>query len=168
MTMSPTGIALLKSFEGLRLKAYNDGVGVITIGYGTTRLPSGEPVQVGMEINQSAADDFLKHDLQIFEQEVTRDTMDPSLGEGRTPTQNQFDAMVCLCYNIGPGNFRQSSVLRRFLQGNFIYAGEAFLLWNKAGGKILPGLTRRREAERDLFLRGALPALPAPPAIQST
>lgn len=148
MRLSDAGLALLKEFEGCRLNAYDDGVGVWTIGYGSTL-----GVKPGDTITREEAERLLREvDLPKFEKEVFRDTADPALGPGRTPTQNQFDAMVCLCYNIGQGNFRQSTVLRRFLQGDFNSAGEAFLMWNKAGGKVLPGLVRRREAERDLFL----------------
>ena len=71
----------------------------------------------------------------------------------RLPSQAQFDAMASLCWNIGPGNFAKSSVVRRFNDGNLMGAGDAFRLWNKAGGKVLKGLVNRREAERALFLR---------------
>jgi lysozyme len=94
-----------------------------------------------MTITEREAEDILTRDLFKYEQGVTTALT-------RRPTQPQFDAMVSLCYNIGPGAFRKSSALRLFNQGDKTKAANALLLWNKAGGKVLKGLTRRREAER--------------------
>ena len=137
------GLELIKVFEGCELKAYRDAVGVLTIGYGST----GGHVKVGMTITRVEAEQLLREDLQRFEVGV-----DQRLGDTEV-TDNQFSAMVSLAFNIGLANFSGSSVLRRILAGNVQGAADAFLMWNKAGGKELKGLTRRRAAERELFLK---------------
>ena len=89
---------------------------------------------------------LLKKGIRKYEDAVTT-------GVGDAPTtQNQFDAMVSLCYNIGAGNFRKSTVLREHRSANYSQAAKAFLMWNKAGGKVLNGLVARREAEKALYL----------------
>lgn len=137
------GLELIKVFEGCELKAYRDAVGVLTIGYGST----GGHVKAGMTITRVEAEQLLREDLQRFEVGV-----DQRLGDIEV-TDNQFSAMVSLAFNIGLANFSGSSVLRRILAGNVQGAADAFLMWNKAGGKELKGLTRRRAAERELFLK---------------
>lgn len=137
------GLELIKVFEGCELKAYRDAVGVLTIGYGST----GGHVKAGMTITRVEAEQLLREDLQRFEVGV-----DQRLGDIEV-TDNQFSAMVSLAFNIGLANFGGSSVLRRILAGNVQGAADAFLMWNKAGGKELKGLTRRRAAERELFLK---------------
>lgn len=164
MKTSRDGIALLKKWEGCRLKAYTDSVGVWTIGYGHTSA-AGEPrVAAGMSITQQEAEDILARDLVKYEAAVDRALT-------RSPSQAQFDACVSLCYNIGQGAFAGSTVVRKFNAGDIDGAADAFLLWNKAGGKVLPGLEARRADERKLFLKPAAvePAkpvapVPAPPA----
>lgn len=141
MKINSAGLELLKSFEGCRLKAYHDVVGVLTIGYGSTR-----EVKEGQVITQAQADELLREDLEFFENHVTKALEDVEY------TSNQFSACVCLAYNIGVAAFLKSTVLRRFKAGDIDGAGEAFLMWNKAGGRELAGLTRRRKAERKLFL----------------
>ena len=153
MKTETRGLALIKQYEGLRLEAYQDSIGIWTIGYGHT-AQAGHPHPVpGMRITQSEADAILARDLADFERAVDN-------AVARPPTQSQFDAMVSLCFNIGPGNFARSSVVRCFNLGDESQAAEAFLLWNKAGGKFLPGLARRRAAEKRLFLAqvGTTPA----------
>ncbi|SEB80507.1 lysozyme [Pseudomonas saponiphila] len=140
MRTSQRGLNLIKSFEGLRLQAYQDSVGVWTIGYGTTR-----GVKTGMSISKEQAERMLLNDVQRFEPEVQRMITAPL-------NQNQWDALMSFTYNLGAGNL-ESSTLRRLLNvGDYSGAAEQFLRWNKAGGKVLSGLTRRREAERALFL----------------
>lgn len=142
MKINAAGLALIKEFEGLRLRAYHDAVGIPTIGYGST----GSHVRMGMTITEQEAEDLLKLDLSRFERGVAQ-------AVGAVPTTpNQFSAMVCLAYNIGVGAFNRSSVLRLHLQGKRLLAAGAFLLWVKAGGKTLRGLVRRRNAERKLYL----------------
>lgn len=142
MKINPAGLALIKEFEGLRLRAYRDAVGIPTIGYGST----GAHVHMGLTITEQEAEDLLKRDLARFEQGVTQ-------AVGAIPTtSNQFSAMVCLAFNIGLGAFGRSSVLRFHRQSRPTLAAGAFLLWVKAGGKTLRGLIRRRNAERRLYL----------------
>lgn len=150
MTTSTAGINLIKQFEGCKLEAYLCPAKVPTIGYGSTF-----GVRMGDRITQEEAERRLRKDLVKFECIVEDALTVPA-------SQNQFDAMVSLCYNIGPGNpklnmpgFLTSSVLRRFLAGDIAGAADAFLMWNKGGGRVLPGLVRRRKAERELFLSEA-------------
>lgn len=143
MRTSQRGLSLIKSFEGLRLQAYQDSVGVWTIGYGATR-----GVKSGMSISKEQAERMLLNDVQRFEAEVQRLITAPL-------NQNQWDALMSFTYNLGAGNL-ESSTLRRLLNcGDYSGAAEQFPRWNKAGGKVLAGLTRRREAERALFLEAA-------------
>lgn len=133
------GLCLIKEFEGCRLKAYKCPAGVWTIGYGWT--PGVKPGQVW---TQEQAEEMLAKGVKPYAATVAKTCPHAS--------QNQFDAMVSLCYNIGPGNFIKSSVARLHNQGNFNAAADAFLKWNKGGGKVLAGLDRRRRAERKLYL----------------
>ena len=133
-------LSLIKSFEGLRLNAYLDSVGVPTIGYGHTR-----GVKIGQVITESQAQEFLKQDLQDAIAGVERLVT-------TTLTDNQFGALVSLVFNIGVGNFAKSSLLRKVNMKQFIAASDSFAAWNKASGKVLSGLTRRRAAEKKLFL----------------
>ncbi|MCL8307670.1 lysozyme [Pseudomonas putida] len=133
----------MKSFEGLRLQAYQDAVGVWTIGYGATR-----GVKAGMSISKEQAERMLLNDLQRFEPEVERLVTVPL-------SQNQWDALVSFTYNLGAANLESSTLLRKLNAGDYVAAADQFPRWNKAGGKVLAGLTRRREAERALFLEPA-------------
>ncbi|RRV49596.1 lysozyme [Pseudomonas sp. p106] len=143
MRTSQRGLCLIKSFEGLRLQAYQDAVGVWTIGYGTTR-----GVSAGISITNEQAERMLLNDVQRFEPEVERLITAPL-------SQNQWDALISFTYNLGAANL-ESSTLRRLLNaGDYAGAAEQFPRWNKAGGKVLPGLVRRRAAERELFLEAA-------------
>lgn len=144
MKINKAGIDLIKRFEGFVPNAYLCPAGVWTIGYGTTSAAGLVDVRKGMTITQEQADEWLVYALDKYEGSVLRHLK-------RTPNENQFSAMVSLCYNIGEGNFKGSTVLREFNDGNFIAAASAFRMWNKAAGKILPGLIRRREVEAQLF-----------------
>lgn len=139
------GVQLIREFEGLRLQAYRDPVGIWTIGYGHTL-----GAHKGQRITEVEAVGFLREDLRSAEGRVNAWTRDVKT------SPNEFGAMVSLCFNIGSGNFRTSSVLRLHRQGQNDAAASAFLLWNKGhvDGKlvVLPGLKRRREAERRLYL----------------
>jgi GH24 family phage-related lysozyme (muramidase) len=148
MKTNRAGIELIKRWEGCRLTAYQDSVGVWTIGYGLTSAAGLGPVRKGMTITQQQADDYLVRALVSYEAAVTRVL-------ARSPNENQFAAMVSLCYNIGPGAFAKSSIAKRFNVGDAAGAADAFRLWNKAGGKVLQGLVNRREDERKLFLTPA-------------
>lgn len=141
--IGPRGLALVKEFEGLRLKAYLCPARVWTIGYGST----GPHVKPGMVITEAEADALLQRDLDRFEAAVAE--------EAPGATQNQFDAMVCLAFNIGIGAFEKSSVLRLHKAGQHWPAAEAFGKWIFAKGKELPGLKRRRAREADLYRSAA-------------
>ncbi|EKS6326456.1 lysozyme [Enterobacter hormaechei] len=145
MQTSDKGIALIKEFEGCKLTAYQDSVGVWTIGYGWTQPVDGKPIRAGMTINQEAAERLLKTGLVSYESDVSR-LVKVGL------TQGQFDALVSFTYNLGARSLSTSTLLRKLNAGDYAGAADEFLRWNKAGGKVLNGLTRRREAERALFL----------------
>lgn len=134
-------IDLIKRNEGCVLHAYRDSVGVLTIGYGHTG-----DVYPGQVITQAQAEALLRQDLQTFENGV-----DDVLADIDT-SDNQFGAMVSLAYNVGLGNFKHSTVLRLHNAGDYSGAADAFRMWNRAGGIVLQGLTRRREEERTLYL----------------
>ncbi|MEO0866979.1 MAG: lysozyme [Cyanobacteria bacterium J06642_11] len=135
-----SGVSLIKSFEGLRLRAYQDAVGVWTIGYGTTR-----GVRPGQEISEAQAEALLKSDLNRFERDVNQAVRIPI-------NDNQFAALVSFTYNVGAGAMKNSTLLRKLNRRDIYGAANEFLRWNRAGGRVLAGLTRRRRAERALFL----------------
>ena len=141
MTPSARCFAIIKEFEGCKLKAYRCPAGVWTIGYGWTI-----GVKPGMRWTQQKAEEMLIEGVKPYAQAVAK-----SLGRAPT-TQGQYDALVSFCYNAGQGNFRRSSMLRYHLRGQRMQAANAFLAWNKGGGKVLKGLVRRRQAERALYL----------------
>ncbi|MEO1445446.1 MAG: lysozyme [Cyanobacteria bacterium J06635_11] len=135
------GLLLIKSFEGLRLKAYRDAVGIWTIGYGTTR-----GVRPGMQISKEKAEEFLQADLTRFEKAINDAVKVPI-------NDNQFSALVSFTYNVGSGAFRSSTLLRLLNQRHDLRStANQFPRWNRAGGRVLSGLTRRRNAEKGLFL----------------
>jgi len=171
MHVSPRGRALIKQFEGFREIAYQDVVGVWTIGYGFTR-----GVTPGQHMTLAQAEARLITELLGYEQAVLS-------GCTLEPNQNQLDAMCSLAWNIGIAGFLRSTVLRAHNRGDFQSASRAFGLWNKAGGREWAGLTRRRAAEAALYLEpapglvqrvveGAIPAaqageVPPPPPAQA-
>lgn len=149
MKTNKAGLDLIKAFEGCRLRAYPDpatGGEPYTIGWGLTSAAGLIKVTPGLKITQAQADEYLVQSLGKYEAAVSKAVT-------QKPTDNQFGAMVSLCYNIGPANFARSSVVRYFNAGNIQAAADAFLRWNRAAGRVLPGLTRRREDERKLFLK---------------
>ncbi len=143
MRTSAAGRALIKQFEGEKLTAYICPAGMLTIGVGHT----GKDVKLGMTITPEESDKLLQSDLQSSESAVNR-MVRVAL------TQNQFDALVSFVFNVGPGAFRSSTLLRLLNAGDYFGAADEFPRWNKGGGKVLPGLTKRRAAERAMFLRG--------------
>ena len=145
MQTSDKAIALIKEFEGCKLTAYQDSVGVWTIGYGWTQPVDGKPIRAGMTIKQETAERLLKTGLVSYESDVSR-LVKVGLSQG------QFDALVSFTYNLGARSLSTSTLLRKLNAGDYAGAADEFLRWNKAGGKVLNGLTRRREAERALFL----------------
>lgn len=158
MKTNREGIELIKRFEGLRLTAYLCPANVWTIGYGHTSAAGAPVVKKGMKITKDEAAEILVRDLVKYEVAVMKALT-------RNPNENQFSAMVSLCYNIGPGAFAKSSVVRKFNAGDASGAAAAFRLWNKAGGKVLAGLVRRREEEIILFSK---PYVNGPAAVTVT
>lgn len=169
MKTSQAGIDLLKRWEGCKLTAYRDSAGVWTVGYGLTTAAGIIVVKEGTTITQRQAEAYLVEALAKYELAVEKALK-------RQPTQSQFDAMVSLCYNIGPGAFAGSTVVRRFNEGNIAGSADAFLMWTKAGGRELQGLVNRRKDERALFLKASPlatggpqgarePAQPIPPPV---
>lgn len=155
MRTGTAGLDLIKSFEGWRAEAYRDAVGVWTIGYGHTAMAGAPRPVAGMVITRAQGEQLLRTDLLVYEAAVNQALT-------VVVSQNQFDALVSFCYNVGPGNFRTSSVLRYTNQGRFAAVPGRLLLWNKAKGKVLRGLTRRRMAEGALYITPGLPDVPKP------
>jgi lysozyme len=145
--ISAQGIELIQEFEGLRTRAYRDAVGVWTIGYGHTSAAGLPRVTKGMEITQEEADTILKRDIAMFSEGVAR-LVKVAL------TDDQFSSLVSFAYNVGLGNFQNSSVLKSINARDFNSVPHRLALWTKAGGRILPGLIRRRAAEAALFSSG--------------
>ena len=134
------GIELIKHFEGCELEAYKCPAGVWTIGYGHIK-----GVKEGMTITESQAEEMLKSELNEYEGYINN-LVTVELN------QNQFDAMVSWVYNLGGGNLKASTLLKVLNSGDYDGVPAQMMRWNKAGGKVLEGLTRRRQAEADLFV----------------
>lgn len=146
MKTGKSGKELIKRYEGFRAFAYLCPAGVWTVGFGTTRI-NGKPVHENQKVTIDEANILLEEDLKKFEDSINT-LVDVQLN------QNQFDALVSFVYNLGPTNFKKSTLLKKINDSEFSEAAEEFLKWNKAKGKVLPGLTRRRNAERELFITG--------------
>jgi lysozyme len=144
--ISKKGVDLIKSFEGLRLKPYLCSAKVPTIGYGNTFYENGSKVTLkDQAITEARATELLEWSLNKFEQYVDSYCID-------SITQNQFDALVSFCYNLGPANLKASTLLKKVNKDpNDPTIRAEFMKWNKAGGRALAGLTRRREAEANLY-----------------
>lgn len=139
MHISEKGLALIRQAEGLRLSAYKCPAGIATIGYGHTA-----GVKMGQSIDKAEAERLLRGDVASFELSV--------LGIVSVPlSQGQFDALVSFAYNLGASALKGSTLLRLLNAGLYADAANQFGRWNKAGGKVLAGLTARRAAERALF-----------------
>jgi lysozyme len=139
--INDTGLLLLKSSEGCELHAYQDAVGVWTIGYGHT----GSDVHPGQTITQADADTLLEADLKCFEVAVNNLV-------SHDLTSNQFAALVDFAYNEGAGALAGSTLLRLLNAGDVAGAADQFAAWDEAGGEVLPGLVARRAKEKELFL----------------
>ncbi len=140
--VNDAGIALLKSFEGCKLKAYKDVRGILTIGYGHT----GADVEPDMEINQAAAEAFLKKDLEWAASQVEKALKLPV-------SDNEFAAVVCFAFNVGVHSCVNSTLMKLLNAGKHKEASEQFVRWDMSNGHVVTGLLRRRLAERDLFLK---------------
>ncbi len=142
MTTSKNGIEFIKRHEGLRLKAYQDSAGVWTIGYGHTST-----AKQGMTITEAEAEKLLIQDLKTAEDEINRHLLPLK--------QHQFDSLISLVFNIGIGAFRKSTLLKRLkMDVNHPDIANQFNRWVYGGGKILPGLVRRRKEEANLYING--------------
>ncbi|CAI0818411.1 lysozyme [Serratia entomophila] len=145
MQVSNKVISLIKEFEGCKLKAYQDSVGVWTIGYGWTQPVDGRKIGPGMVIDQATAERLLKCGLVQYEQGVNQ------LVKVKI-TQGQFDALVSFAYNLGLRSLSTSTLLQKLNAGDKQGAADQFCRWVNAGGKRLDGLVSRRAAEREMFL----------------
>lgn len=152
MQLSNKGLAIIQQFEGFSAKPYHDVKGVCTIGFGCTYYTDGTPVKMTDKplTRQQAVDLQLAVLNKDFVPKIAN-LMQPQINSGFV-TQNMFDACCSLTYNIGINGFAGSSVLRNIKAGNKQAAADAFLPWNKSGGKVVQGLINRRNAERKLFL----------------
>jgi len=139
MNISNEGISLIKKFEGCELDSYKDAVGVWTIGYGHTKN-----VKEGMTISKEQADNMLLNELDEYCEYVEK-AVDVTL------KQCEFDALVAWTYNLGPTNLNKSTMLKKLNNKEYQDVPHEIKRWNKAGGKVLQGLVRRREAESLLF-----------------
>lgn len=146
MSASDKCVDLICEFEGKRLAAYDDGVGVWTIGFGTTVYPDGIQVKNGDACTEAQAKAYMAHDLKKFEQAVNSSVTIPL-------NQNQFDALVSLAYNIGTGAFNKSTLVKKLNAGDIRGAADQFDVWVNAGGKRMQGLVNRRAKEKEVFLR---------------
>ena len=146
MKTSENGLNLIEQFEGCKLTSYKCPAGVWTIGIGSTRYADGSAVKQGQTLlNKQTALDLLANTIAPFEHAVN--------AVGVALNQNQFDALVSLCYNIGAGNFASSTLVKLLKSGaDKTEIADQFLRWDKANGKPLVGLTYRRMIERTLFL----------------
>jgi lysozyme len=142
--------ALIECFEGLRELAYHDCAGILTVGFGHTTAAGQPRVTPGLRVTAGEADVILARDLARIEEGVSASLRRPA-------AQREFDALVDLAFNVGLGALRSSSLLRDFNRGDKQAAADGFLAWTGCNGRRLPGLLRRREAERAWFL-GAAPA----------
>lgn len=146
MNIGDRGLDLIRAFEGFRAEPYLDAVGVPTIGYGSTYYPDGQRVRLtDPPISEPEARRLMQATLAEFEDGIA-DALQVEV------TQSQFDALVCWAFNIGVSAAQNSTLMKKLNSGDYFGAADQFLRWNKAGGVVLRGLSRRRAAERELFL----------------
>jgi lysozyme len=144
-SLSPAGEDFIARFEGEILRVYLDPVGLPTLGIGHLLTPAErQAMPVGTPITKEMSRKFFRSDIARFESALNELVT--------TANQNQVDALLSLMFNIGEAGFKRSSVLRYHRHRNYAAAANAFLLWNKAGGRVLKGLVNRRKAERELYL----------------
>lgn len=145
MRVTAEGLALIKTFEGLRLQAYLDSANIPTLGYGTIRYPTGQRVKLGDTCTEQQAEAYLRHDLR-----ATEDAVDAMTTDDLSP--HQFDALVSLTYNIGSHHFRHST-LRQLVNAmpDSPAIRDQFLRWVYAGGKVVRGLRERRKREAEHY-----------------
>lgn len=142
--MTPVSVKALKRLEGLRLETYTDSVGINTIGYGHT---SSKHAFAGNKITKAKAEELLEEDIKEAARAVDSYVTVPL-------SQDQRSALIMLTFNIGVPNFRKSTLLKLLNKGDYNGAADQFLVWRKAGGRVLQGLVNRRAEERAMFLSG--------------
>ena len=148
MRLGSEGLELIKSFEGFYSKPYLDPIGIPTIGYGATYYPNKKKVTMkDKPLTEKEASDLLKEMMVTYENDVKRLVK-------RELNQNQFDALVSFTYNLGSANLGKSTLLKKINANPYDKTiKDEFLKWNKAGGKVLNGLIRRRNAEAELYFK---------------
>jgi lysozyme len=168
MKVTEEGFTLIRESEGFRARAYRDAVGIWTIGYGHTSAAGAPDVKAGDEVSREDAETILTRDVEMFAGGVAR-LVTQALSDA------QFSALVSFAYNVGLGNFKGSGVLRAVNEGDFASVPRRLAAWNKAQGRVLPGLVKRRAAEAELFAKDEPRILPKPvdpprgkPAARST
>jgi lysozyme len=146
LKLSQKGLELIKQFEGLSLTPYVCAGGINTIGYGNTYYTNGKKVTLkDPKITQQQAEELLKHSLSTYEKAVDSFCRDDI-------SQSQFDALVSFAYNLGTGALQKSTLIKKVnANPKDVTIANEFLKWNKAGGRVLVGLTRRRQAEANLY-----------------
>jgi len=142
MRCNEAGLQLIREFEGLKLKPYRCPAGVYTIGFGHTKGVT----RFNGAITEEIAERLLLQDVAEVEAHIPRLVTVPLTG-------NQFSALVAFLFNIGPTKFRATTSQDLLNRGHYLEFADRLLIWNKAGGEVLPGLTKRRKAERTLFLK---------------
>lgn len=145
MDISQAGIDFIKSNEGLELESYPDSGGVWTVGYGTTKI-NGYPVQPKLQITKQQAEEYLKSDLKKFVNDLN-ELIKVQLN------QNQFDSLCSFIYNIGATRFSKSTLLKKLNQNDLFGASQEFMRWIFIKGKPSNGLIKRRQREKELFLK---------------
>lgn len=141
MRPSPRCFSIIREFEGCRLESYEDVAGTWTVGYGQT----GPGIVEGTRISKGVAEAMLKDTLSHLGDDLFALV-------GWRLNQNQYDALISFCYNVGLAAFKGSTMLKKILAYDIPGAAEEFLMWDHAAGKVIPGLTKRRQAEKMLFL----------------
>lgn len=142
------GLEVIKRFEGKRLTAYRDPVGILTIGYGHTDAAGPPQVRPGTVITEAQAEAILRQDLGQYERAVEE-------GVKVALSDNQFAALVSFTFNVGPANLAKSTLLKKLNAGDYDAVPGELVKWNRAGGKVLAGLTNRRAAESGLWAKGS-------------
>ena len=145
--ISQDGVNLIKGFEGFRSNPYTDSVGVWTIGYGTTKYMNGSPVR-------SSDPSVSELDASLMLEKQINDIYGKAVNKNTTlmETQEQFDALTSFTYNLGEGNLKSSTLLKKHNNGDFVGASNEFLKWVYAGGNVIQGLVNRREKEKQVYL----------------
>lgn len=147
MRTNQEGQDIIKSYESLRLEAYHCSAGVCTIGWGSTTYTDMTPIKIGDKISVETAQELFEFHVKRCEDAVSSVIMTPV-------TDNEFSAMVSLCYNIGPNAFKKSTLVKMLNRKEPLEdVAYQILQWNRSGGKVLNGLIKRRQSEHDLFLK---------------